>query len=135
MWKRSFILLLIFALLLSTAPVAKADLPYSSNNAKNAGVIIGVVAVVAGIGFLVYYSVHHGHSLKGCASSDPDGLQLANEGDGRTYELTGETSAVKLGERVRVSGKKTKHDPNHRQFVVSKLSKDYGACRVATQTP
>ena len=135
MWKRSLIALLIPVLFLSTALVAKADLPYSSNNAKNAGVIIGVVAVTAGVGFLVYYSAHHGHSLRGCASSGPDGLQLANEGDGRTYELTGESAAVTPGDRVRVSGKKSKGDTNHRQFVVTKLSKDYGACKVASATP
>jgi hypothetical protein len=134
MWKRSFITLLIFALLLSTAPVAKADLPYSSNNAKNAGVIIGVVAGVAGIGFVVYYSMHHGHSLKGCAVSNPDGLRLVNDGDQQSYELTGNTADIKVGERVQVSGKKKKSDPNDRQFVVSKLSKDYGACRVGPAT-
>lgn len=89
--------------------------------------------VVIGLG--VYYAVHHGHSLRGCASSGADGLQLANEGDGRTYELTGETAAVKPGERERVSGKKSKGDTNRRQFAVSKVSKDYGACRAKTATP
>lgn len=135
MLKRSLISLLIPLFFLLTAPVAKADLPYSSNNAKNAGVIIGGVAVVAGIGFLIYYSVHHGQSLKGCVASTPDGLQLVNERDQRSYDLTGETASIKPGDRVRVKGKKIKGDPNHKQFVVTKLPKDYGVCRAIPPTP
>jgi hypothetical protein len=129
MLKRSFAALLVFALVLSAAPVAKADLPFSSNNAKNTGVIIGVVAVVAGLGFVIYYSVHHGHSLKGCAVSSADGLKLVNESNQETFDLTGETASIKPGDQVRVSGKKAKGTQGQRQFVVSKLSKDYGGCR------
>ncbi|MFZ0661669.1 MAG: hypothetical protein WAM66_03170 [Acidobacteriaceae bacterium] len=135
MLKRSLILLLIPLSFLFAAPVAKADLPYSSNNAKNAGVIIGGLAVVAGIGFLIYYSVHHGRSLKGCITSGPDGLQLVNEGDQRSYNLSGRTATIQPGDRVRVKGKKIKNAPTHRQFAVAKVSKDYGACRVSPAAP
>lgn len=93
---------------------------------------IAVGAIGAGIGIGIYYAVHHGHSLKGCAVSGPDGLQLQTEGDHQTYVLVGEVAGIKSGERVRVSGKRAKKTAGATpQFLVETLSKDYGACKVA----
>jgi len=78
------------------------------------------------IGVGVYFAVHHGHSLKGCASSGTDGLQLLNEGNQQTYLLAGNVDGIKPGDRIGVSGKKSRPG---KKFVVGKLSKDYGPCR------
>ena len=40
-------------------------------------------------------------------------------------------TAVKVGERVKVSGKKKKDTSGKRYFLVGKLSKSYGACKVS----
>jgi hypothetical protein len=129
MWKRSLIALLVPVLFLLTSPAAKAQC-YGCTSGNIAKVVGGVAGGVAVIVVVVYYSTHHGRTLRGCAVSSPGGMELMNEGDQQTYALTGETAVIKAGDRVRVSGKKTKGDPNHRQFVVKKLSKDYGACKV-----
>ncbi|HEX4019892.1 MAG TPA: hypothetical protein VHX63_02005 [Acidobacteriaceae bacterium] len=132
--KRPLIVLLLCVFCLATAKTAKADVGYTSDG-KAAGVIIAIVAVGVLIGVGVYFAVRHGHSLKGCASSGPGGMQILNEGDQQMYALSGDVNGIKTGDRVRVSGKKKKDAGNSRQFVVTKLSKDYGTCKVATVTP
>lgn len=134
MWKSSLLSLVALALLLSASPSAKANVGYASNG-KAAAVAAGLAGAGAGIAFLIYYSTHRGHSLRGCAASSPDGLQLMSEGDQRSYSLSGDIAGIKSGDRVRVSGSKVKGDSKHRKFVVTKLSKDYGACKVMAAVP
>jgi preprotein translocase subunit Sss1 len=119
----------ICALLVTAASKpAKADF-LSTGQVVGIGVAIG--AIGAGIGIGIYYAVHHGHSLTGCAVSGASGLQLQNEGDQQSYALIGEVAGIKSGDRVRVSGKKGKSNAGApRQFLVEKLGKDYGACKV-----
>ncbi len=74
-------------------------------------------------------------SLNGCVSSAPNSLLLLNEGDRQTYDLVGDTAAVKAGQRVKVSGKKKKDTSGKRYFLVGKLSKDYGVCKVSPAAP
>lgn len=82
-------------------------------------------------------SVHHGHhSLRGCAVSGPNGLQLRNRGDQQTYALTGEVASIKPGEQVRVSGRKQKKSgAAPPQFLVDNLTKDYGSCTAGVAPP
>jgi hypothetical protein len=55
-------------------------------------------------------------------------MQMVNEGDQRTYALEGDVNGIKTGNRVRLSGNKKKAD---KAFIVTRLSKDYGPCKVA----
>lgn len=119
------------ALLLTAATKsAKANNLPTSTDVAWIGVAIG--AIGAGIGIAIYVAVHHSkHTLTGCASSAASGLQLQNEGDQQTYALIGEVSGIKSGDRIRVNGKKEKANAGApRQFLVEKLGKDFGACRV-----
>jgi|SRR5271165_211207 len=91
------------------------------------GVAIG--AIGAGIGIGIYYAVHHNHSLTGCAVSGANGLELQNKGDQQTYALVGAVTAIKPGDRIRVSGKRVKKSSGPPpQFLVEQLSKDFGPC-------
>jgi hypothetical protein len=131
--KRPLSILFVFAFCLTTPKSASAGIVGASNG-KTAGVIIALVGVGGLIGVGVYFAVHHGHSLKGCASPGPGGMQLLNEGDQQTYALAGDVDGIKAGNRVRVSGNKKKATGNSRQFVATKLSKDYGPCKIQTAT-
>jgi hypothetical protein len=71
-------------------------------------------------------------TLHGCVSSAPNSTILLNEGDRQTYDLIGDMTAFKTGERVKVSGKKKKDTSGKRYFLVGKLSKNYGACKVSS---
>jgi hypothetical protein len=70
-------------------------------------------------------------TVHGCVSSAPNSIILLNEGDRQPYDLIGDTAAIKVGERVKVSGKKKKDTSGKRYFLVGKLSKNYGACKVS----
>ncbi len=121
-------------LLATSSVMAKAQIGVSKTQAG--WIIVGIAASGAAIGIGVYYAVHHGHSLRGCAVSGADGLQLENQGDGQTYALVGLVAAIKPGERVRVSGKKEKKKGSAtQQFLVEKLSRDYGPCALASAAP
>jgi hypothetical protein len=106
------------------------------SNGQIAGVAAGIAAAGAAIGIGVFYAVHHGHSLTGCTASGSSGLQLVSEGDHETWLLVGEVNDIKPGERVHISGKKEKKDPaNTRQFLVEKVSKNFGPCDAGRSGP
>jgi hypothetical protein len=130
--RRPLIILLLCTLCLTTTETASAGIAGASNG-KTAGVLIALVGAGALIGVGVYFAVRH-HSLKGCASSGPGGMQLLNEGDKQTYALAGDVDRIKAGNRVRISGNKKKSTGNSRQFVATKLSKDYGPCKAQPST-
>jgi hypothetical protein len=126
--------LLLCALCLATTKTASADVG-NVGDAKATGVIFAIVGVGALIGVGIYYAIHHGHSLRGCASSQSDGIQILNEGDRQSYLLGGDVNGIKSGDRIRVSGDKQKNGGSGRQFFVKKLSKNYGSCSVPASTP
>ena len=97
---------------------------------------MGIAAAGAGIGIGVYFLVRHDHTLTGCTASGTNGLELQSEGDHQTYDLIGSTADIKLGSRVRVSGKKKgKSTSGNRTFLVERFSKDLGLCHTLPAPP
>ncbi len=128
----------ICALLMTTTVTATAQSSTPIGGVTKADAVwigVAVAAIGAGVGVGVYYAFHHGHSLNGCVVSSAGGLELRNRGDQQTYALVGEIGGITAGDRVRVSGKKEqKNSGGPQQFLVEKLSRDYGVCKVETAT-
>jgi hypothetical protein len=130
----SMIAFTLFVCCGQSAPVACTPAPQPSHT----GAEVAAVAVVAGvvIGTVVLVEVHKGHHrVKGCVSTGPNGLQIRtiNDMDSKTYTLEGVTQDVKVGDLVQVHGskvKKVKNSIGDQTFMVEKLSKDYGPCKV-----
>lgn len=128
----------VCALLCATTEVSQGAKPHQAatgfsigpSKGQVIGAAAGIGAVAAAIGFGIYYGTHHNHNLTGCAGSGAAGLQLQNEGDKQTYDLLGDVNAIKTGDRVRVSGKKKKVAGSSRTFLVERLPKDLGPCKV-----
>jgi hypothetical protein len=103
--------------------------PPSHTGAEAAG-----IAIVAGvvIGTVVLVEIHHGnHTVRGCVSLGPNGPQVLNDGDKKTYTLVGVKVNTKVGDRVKLHGskdKKKKDSAGDSTFVVESISRDYGAC-------
>jgi len=117
----------VCALAVTAPPRATAQIGVSNSDVVWIGVAIG--AIGAGIVIGIYYAVHHSQSMTGCAVSAAGGLELQNKGDQQSYLLVGAVSAIKPGERIRVSGKRVKKTAGPTtQFVVEHLAKDYGPC-------
>jgi hypothetical protein len=93
------------------------------------GIAVGIAAVGAALGVGIYFAVKHSHSMTGCARTTADGLTLTTESDKQTFALIGDVAGIKPGNRVRVSGKKSKEKSGGTsQFLVEKVSKDLGRC-------
>jgi hypothetical protein len=98
------------------------------SNGEIVGIIAGAAAAVTVVGVLIYREALKHPSITGCVATDADGLNLKNEKDNQIYILSGDPTALRVGERVTVKGKKLKDSGGKASFQVEKLTKDYGAC-------
>lgn len=95
-------------------------------------VVFGSIGVGAAIGVGVFFLVHHGASIKGCAANGPDGLEIRTQNGAEVYQLSGATAEIKPGDLVRLKGKrKSAKSGDVPMFIVSGVAKDYGACAAA----
>jgi hypothetical protein len=98
------------------------------------GISVGVAAVSA---LVVVASVEAGrnrHILKGCVVTGPDGLQLTRDSDKKVFSLVSAPADLQPGEKVKLHGtkqKKQKGSPGNQQFVVERVTKDYGRCEAS----
>jgi hypothetical protein len=124
----------VFAPALGQNPIPRPQDTIGATHGQIAAVIAGIAGGGLALGIGITLAVkHEGHALTGCARSGPDGMTLTSDSDKQTYALLGEVAGIKPGERVRVSGKKGKgKTAGTREFLVEKVSKDFGACDVAT---
>lgn len=95
-------------------------------------VVVGIVIVTAAVTTAIVLSVRHHPSVVGCAKQGANSLELTSEGsDPQLFLLTGDTVGIKVGERIKVQGKKNGKDAaGNRHFFVEKITKDYGTCQV-----
>jgi hypothetical protein len=102
------------------------------------GVAAGAVAVIV-VGTVVLVEVHKSHhTVKGCVTAGPDGLQVHNERDQKVYALTGVTANVKIGDIVKLNGDKEKNQKDSAgdvDFMIQKMSRDYGPCSATFAAP
>lgn len=87
--------------------------------AIGAGVVVGTVALIA--------VFHRRHTIRGCVTEGPDGLQIVDEATQATYLLRGNQDLVQPGMDAAVRGRK-KHKKHQLYFVVKKVRADYGPC-------
>jgi hypothetical protein len=71
-----------------------------------------------------------GRTITGCVDSGESGMLLTNEKDKHVYVLSGNTAGVKPGDRMTLTGKKTKSNSGATLVWDTKsISKDFGTCR------
>jgi hypothetical protein len=92
------------------------------------GIIVGAAAAITVVGILIYHETHKHPSITGCVANGNDGLNLENERDKKIYTLSGDSSALRVGDRVALKGKKIKDSGGKPSFQVEKLAKNYGTC-------
>jgi len=106
--------------------------PPKGGYSAGTGIAIGAaVAAAVGVVLLVRHRHHATQphaSLVGCTQSAPSGFSVTNEKDQQTYLLVADNADLKAGERVQLSGQKTKDGSGSRTFLVQNIVEDYGAC-------
>jgi hypothetical protein len=131
---------LILALVLLLCVPAGAQAPVGTtppaphfggvSNGEIAGIVAGVVVPVVVIAVVLFHHSAKSRTITGCVVATQNGFTVANEKDQRVYALSGNTAAVKPGERMRLQGHKI--DPAVGAplgWQVSQIQKDYGACQ------
>ncbi|MGB9466409.1 MAG: hypothetical protein WBR10_14975 [Candidatus Acidiferrum sp.] len=98
------------------------------SNGEIIGIIVGAAAAITVVGILIYREAHKHPSITGRVATSADGLNLMNEKDKKVYTLSGDSSALRAGDRVTLKGKKIKDSGGKPSFQVEKLTKDYGTC-------
>lgn len=100
--------------------------PPKGGYSSSTGIAIGAGAA-AGAG-LAYYMLHNRKSVVGCVEESAGGTKLLNEKDKKTYAIDPGDLNLKVGDWVKLSGKKVKSDSGQPTFLAKKLVKDYGSC-------
>jgi len=100
------------------------------SNGTIAGVIVGVVAGVAVVAIVaIHYSKKR--TVTGCVNSGANGMTVTDEKDKQIYALSGDTTNIKPGNRMRLQGKKAKSNSPDKTLVweARKVTKDFGVCQ------
>lgn len=99
----------------------------SGGEVIGAGVGIGAAVIVV---IAVAVSTTQ-HGMTGCVITGPNGPELQTSE--MRYALDGDIASIKVGDRVKISGKhvkKTKDQKGDQVYRVEKIKKDYGPCPV-----
>jgi hypothetical protein len=98
-------------------------------NGPVVGPIIGAAAVVAAVIFLaIHYSKKR--SITGCVASTGTAMTVTDENDKKIYALSGNTTGVKPGDRMKLKGQKVKPTGPDKTPIwkATDVNKDFGVC-------
>ncbi len=121
------VLIVTLSVILATPAEAKG---YPSGGAIVAA-IVGVVAVVVIVAVVVVHKSTEKRTITGCVNSGQNGMSVTDEKDKRSYELSGNTSGIKPGDRVTLQGKKIKPKDSTKTLVweTKQMTRDLGVCQ------
>lgn len=113
------------------------DIPGTSITPGQAiGIAVGSAVAITVVTVILVHNAHP--TLKGCVTAGPGGMLLHNDGDLKTYALTGTMASVRAGDVVKVKGKKYKKQKDsagNEEFAVTQIGKDYGPCKALLTPP
>lgn len=103
------------------------------SNGEVVGAAVGIGAAIAVVVVVLVEVDHSHHSVSGCVTTGPNGLELQTS-DSKSYALAGDAASVRVGDRVKLHGskvRKTKDSSGDQVFRVASISRDYGPCNVS----
>jgi len=120
---------LIVVLSVALAKPAQAS-GYPSGGAI-AGAIVGVAAAIVIVAVVVIHKSSEKRTITGCVNRGGNGMTVTDEKDKRTYALSGNTTGIKPGDRVRLQGKKVKSKGGNKTPVwqAKAVAEDFGVCQ------
>ena len=95
------------------------------------GKAVGIgVGAAAGGAAVLFLALHHHGAVTGCVRPGTDGLRIVDEKKNKSYALSSDSIALKPGEIVQVSGKKSTDQGGALSFQAKKVVKSLGSCNV-----
>ena len=122
------ILIIALSLALSTRVEAQDKIV---SNGTIAGVIVGAVAAIVIVAYVVIHESSKKRSITGCVIPAGNGMSVTDEKDKRSYALFGNTGDIKPGDRLTLAGKKIKPKDAGKPvgWETKAISKDFGVCQ------
>jgi len=122
--------LLIIALSLVLATPARADKLGTDGDE----IVIGIVAITAVLAVVItVLAVHYSkkRSITGCVASVGEAMTITDENDKKFYALSGNTTGVKPGDRIKLKGRKIKSTGPDKMlgWEATDVAKDFGVCQ------
>ncbi|MGB6677139.1 MAG: hypothetical protein WBE44_10645 [Terriglobales bacterium] len=123
---------LIIAFGVAVATPAEAQFINGQIGPSAGPIVAGIVGTAAAVVVVTVLVIHYSkkRAITGCVVSAQSGMTLIDEKDKQTYMLSGDTTGIKAGDRMKLKGKKVKPKDPDRTLVweARQVSKNYGAC-------
>jgi hypothetical protein len=124
-WLWSVILIIVLSV--SLAVPARAD------SALTALIVIAAATTAAAVAVVVGVAAAHRRNkivITGCVVSGEKEMTVTDEENRKTYTLSGNTTGIKPGDRMRLQGRKVKPKGPEETLVwkTKQVIKDYGVC-------
>ena len=110
-------------------------IPARADNPVTVLIIIAATTTAAAIAvFVTVASVQHRHKkivITGCVISREQGMTITDEEERKIYLLSGDTTGIQSGDRMRLLGKKVKSKGPDKTHVweAKEVLKDFGVCQ------
>jgi hypothetical protein len=120
---------LIVALCVALAAPARAD---TSLKTAATEIVVGIVVVTAALTVLVIVLIKKPKktAITGCVGSGENGMTITDEKDRQIYALSGNTTGIRPGDRIKLNGRKVKAKSPDKALVweAKAVAKDFGVC-------
>lgn len=95
------------------------------------GAIVGVTAALVVVTVVVIHETTKKRAITGCVALVGNAITLNDERDKQTYALSGDTTSIKPGDRMKLRGRKVKSKQADKTIVweMRNVAKDFGACQ------
>ena len=121
---------LIIVLCLALAAPARAN---TSLKTAATEIVIGIVAAAVATTVLVIVLIHKSKktAITGCVNSGENGMTITDEKDRQISALSGNTTGIRPGARMKLQGKKVKSKGADKTLVweAKAMTKDFGVCQ------
>ena len=119
---------LVIALTVALATSVQADTLKTDSHE----IEIGIGAAAAAVVVLVVLAIHYSkkRAITGCVIPGANGMSIADEKERQVYTLSGNTTGVKPGDRMKLQGRKAKRKDAGQMLVweTKEVAKDFGVC-------
>ena len=124
----------VLIVVLCVAIATPAGAQYGGGKIVSNGTIVGVIAgVAAAVAVVIVVAIHYSkkRAITGCVNSAGSRMTVTDEKDKQIYALSGDTTNIKSGDRIRLQGKKAKSNGPDKTLVweARKVTKDFGVCQ------
>ena len=124
---------LIVVLGLALAKPAEAQFINGQIGPSAGPIVAGIVGTAAALVVVTVLVIHYSkkRAITGCVVSGQSGMTLIDEKDKQIYMLSGDTTGIKPGDRMKLKGKKVKPTGPDKTLVwdASEVSRDFGVCQ------